>query len=105
MSRPLLVTLSHVKNPDIFGGYWHQPIDAGKPQRVAVENLSEACAVCRDFIRRNELGAGNWNGGRVTLHGRTIARISYNGRAWPPGSWTPGMLPLTDRDLARAVQL
>lgn len=32
----------------------------------------------------------------VTESGERAARISYNGRVWPPTEWVPGMLPLYD---------
>ncbi len=29
--------------------------------------------------------------------GRTIARVSYNGRVWPPGPYDPAATPLWDK--------
>lgn len=42
-------------------------------------------------------GASTFPPGRVfDESGRPIARISYNGRVWPPARWQPGMAPLID---------
>ena len=32
----------------------------------------------------------------VTASGRLVARISYNGRVWPPEPWHAGQRPLFD---------
>lgn len=94
----MLVTLSHEYNPDLEdkGGYWSDPVDPKEPREVAVNSLQEASKVCRDYIERNQLGSGNWTGGMVSEDGKQVARISYNGRIWPPGDWRPGMKPLAD---------
>ena len=81
----LQVELKHAKNPDICGGYWTEPTDSRKPQMVGVESIEQAAKVCRAYITRNELGGGNWTGGKVyQVNGKKtlVARISYNGRAW-----------------------
>lgn len=36
----------------------------------------------------------------VTADGRPVARISYNGRVWPPAPWFDGMQPLHDNRAA-----
>lgn len=80
----MIVTLKHAKNPDIAGGYWQEPVDPPKAQKVEVASLAEASQACRAYIERNGLGGGNWTGGNVTDNGKTIARVSYNGRVWAP---------------------
>lgn len=32
----------------------------------------------------------------VNSSGETVARISYNGRVWPPSDWAPDIVPLYD---------
>ena len=78
------VSLSHAKNPDIPGGYWvAAPRDRASTRQV--DSIAEASRVVRDYIERNQLGGGNWTGGEVVdASGATVARISFNGRAWAP---------------------
>jgi hypothetical protein len=78
----LTVRLSHAPNPDIAGGYWDEPIDPRKAQHALVNSLINAQQTARDYIERNNLGGGNWNGGDLRLDGKSIGRISFNGRAW-----------------------
>lgn len=43
------------------------------------------------------LGASQFGYGEVyDESGQHLARISYNGRLWPPLPWTPDMRPLAD---------
>lgn len=100
----LTVRLSHCPNPDIGGGYWETPIDPRKPQHVLVNSLPNAQQTVRDYIERNNLGSGNWNGGDLRLDGKTIGRISYNGRAWrldnspmPPDAPELGVYAVPDK--------
>ena len=52
-----------------------------------VGSIAEAAEACRKFITDNDLGGGNWSGGDVQdASGKLVARISYNGRAWLPGT-------------------
>lgn len=74
------LTLSHAKNPDIAGGYWDEPIDGRA--KVDVATMQEAAQVCRAYIDRNGLGAGNWTGGKLYQGKKQVARVSYNGRVW-----------------------
>lgn len=87
------VALSHCKNPDI-GGYWQTPVDSGRKRSVDVKDFAEASKVCREFIERNGLGGGNWNGGEIREGGKIIARVSYNGRVWPDEPFTVEQKPL-----------
>lgn len=81
----LKVTLSHTSNPDVRGGYWEPTVDSRRKQVVEVNSIEEAASTCRQYIERNHLGGGNWNGGKVTDEaGKHVADISYNGRAWQP---------------------
>lgn len=79
------VLLSHVRNPDIPGGYWSDAaVRIPSSKRRAVKDLLEAVHVVLWFIDRNGLGGGNWSGGEVRRDGVVIARVSYNGRVWTP---------------------
>jgi hypothetical protein len=76
------VRLSHAPNPDVRGGYWERPKDKGRAVQLVVPTMEEAAKECRAYIERNGLGAGNWTGGEISVDGRKIASVSYNGRVW-----------------------
>lgn len=79
----LLVELSASPNPDYEGGDTRGNIRV--PSRlVPVRDLDEAVKVVQSFLRKHNLGGGNWTGGNVYLGDRTriVAYISYNGRVW-----------------------
>lgn len=52
--------------------------------RVAKRPTIEACRkAVIDYIDRNDLGAGNWTGGKVyNSDDEYVGYISYNGRFW-----------------------
>ena len=53
------------------------------PKRVPVVSLEQAAEVCLAFIKKHDLGSGNWTGGDVYDEvGTCIAYVSYNGRLW-----------------------
>lgn len=81
--RALVVVLSSCGNPD-FGQY--APLS--QDELTAVANLQVASDVCMEYIRRWDLGCGNWDGGQVyhPTNG-VIAHVSYNGKVWP-GDWS-----------------
>ncbi len=74
------VKLSHARNPDVRGGYWSDPAESGKARFVEVDSWVRASAVCREYIERNGLGAGNWTGGKVFDGKAVVAVVSYNGK-------------------------
>lgn len=81
--------LSHGPNPDVRGGYWGAPADPGRERRVPVASLAEASRALRAFVERNELGGGNMTrrtGTVLGADGGQVARVSYNGRVWRPGT-------------------
>ena len=86
------VHLSHAANPDIPGGYYGHKRPA--KLKATVPTFADAAKLCREYIDHNELGGGNWTGGQVFKGKEQVARVSYNGRVWPPGQWTPEMQPL-----------
>lgn len=78
----MYVTVSHCPNPDVKGGYWTDPLDYAHSVKIQVASFQEASEVCRKYIDRNNLGAGNWDGGLVFKNRTLVARVSYNGRVW-----------------------
>lgn len=77
------VKLASVGNPD----HRQDPSRSlpGVPRRtVSVSSMEAASKVCRDYIGEHELGCGNWAGGEIVENGKTIAKVSYNGRVWYP---------------------
>ena len=92
MGVMMRLRLEHGRNPDIGdrGGYWAPAVDRRRME-VEVGSFAQASRALRDWVDRNELGAGNMAGrcGEVTADGRVVARVSYNGRVWTPEEW-PG---------------
>lgn len=93
------LTLHHGTNVDLMygqgngSGYWKKPKDK-KSMRIDVATFAEAAKKFRDWIERNGLGSGNleMDAGEVEGEdGRTLARVSHNGRIWTPevepGNW------------------
>lgn len=77
----LQVVLANVGNPD----YRQDPENPlpGAPNRiVAAKDLAEASQLCRDYIRENDLGGGNWTGGLILKGGKEFARVHYGGSIW-----------------------
>ncbi len=72
------LVLSATGNPD-RGQYG----DIGVPtQRVQVASYVEASKAVRTYIQAYALGGGNWTGGELSLDGKPVAHVSYNGRVW-----------------------
>ena len=88
----MILRLAATGNPD-FGQYG----SIGVPTvYVEVASFAEASAKCLTFIRENNLGAGNWTGGalRASKGSKLLAKVSYNGKVWPPGDWKADVKPL-----------
>lgn len=82
----------------------NQPLYGVSNKVVEVADFEEASQVCREYIDANGLGAGNWTGGLVLgADGSPVAKVSYNGRVWPPGGYEPGVEPLHEPSAARAT--
>lgn len=61
-------------------------------QVASLQQASEMYCTARDA---SGFGASRVPEGKVvTAAGRLVARISYNGRVWPPEKWFPGQAPL-----------
>lgn len=72
---------------------------SGPSKKVPCKDLTEASAIVQRH--RNEFGYGmsaerRGHGDVRDEKGKKIARVSYNGRVWPPQAWTPGMEPLQE---------
>jgi hypothetical protein len=77
----MYVTLSDIGNPD-HGQDPERSVTGLRPRRVEVKDFADASRVCREYIRKHELGGGNWNGGAIKSGNKDIARVSYNGCVW-----------------------
>lgn len=65
--------------------------------RYQVESIDQASEMFCRARDESDLGSRETPDGRVvTADGKPVARISYNGRVWPPEKWTPGMKPLLE---------
>jgi hypothetical protein len=81
MMEDLEVELGAEPNPD--NSYKsHSGSVKIKTHKVKVKSLTEAQNKVREFIEKNDLGAGNFTGGDLFSHGKKIGRVSYNGRVW-----------------------
>ena len=84
--------------------------DAGEkriPQRwVVVRSMAEAVTVVRAFITQNDLGMGNWTGGKIVDEfGMIVAQITFNGRVWEPGKFPQPEINVHEFDQSRIVKL
>ena len=78
--------LASVGNPD-FNQDPDRPMWSCEPDKeVDVNSFAEASKACRQFINDNDLGGGNWAGGKIYEGSKLIAKVSYNGRVWDPDS-------------------
>lgn len=93
------VSLASVGNPD-FGQDPTRPLYGVKNTLAIVDSLAAAARACRKWIEDNDLGSGNWVGGKVIdrTTKQQVAQISYNGRIWNPGPYPQP--EITDDSLA-----
>lgn len=68
-------------NPD-YDAPEHRATIRIKAFRHTVDSFKDASRAVRHFIETNDLGSGNWTGGRIFNDGRVVGRVSYNGRVW-----------------------
>lgn len=72
-------------------------------KRYQVASLQEASEMF--CAARDKSGHGASRTPDVTIvneRGDTVARISYNGRVWPVGEWTPDQKPIYDNRIGAA---
>jgi len=90
--KPYVVRLAARGNPDFRQG---STLPGVRARQVRAADFAEASQHCRAYIAEHDLGGGNWAGGEVRDHtGALVARVSYNGKVWPPGPWAPEVKPL-----------
>lgn len=94
MNTQLMVQLASAPNPDYMydaKGVIEQLLKTTpSPLYVPCECLEQASAICTAFIQINDLGAGNWTGGRVVNENfEYVALVSYNGRVWSTVAGNP----------------
>lgn len=70
-----------------------------------VTTLREASALYQIERERSGLGASSFPDGLVHMAGAAFARISYNGRVWPPEDWHPKMRPILEASNDAGVAL
>lgn len=90
VSLPFNVILDSIGNPD----HDEDPTRRlpGVDRRIVpVADFAAASKACRDYIEENNLGAGNWAGGKIHSEGKVVAEVSYNGKVWPPGGYKQGV--------------
>ena len=80
------VNMKAVINPDFLNDHELDHVDFSKPTidyNVKCETLSECSIRCRMFIKKHNLGCGNWAGGQIwDADGNKVGHVSYNGRIW-----------------------
>jgi len=93
-NQKMKVVLLHAPNPDIDGGYWSdvpRPIvhNGGFPkgEMAPVKSYAEASSVCQAYIRKYDLGGGNWAGGDIWIGAKHVGYVSFNGRVWESRTW------------------
>lgn len=68
-------------------------------KRHTVATFADASAIYSAARDRSGLGSSRFPGVEITDDaGTPVARISYNGRVWPAGPYTPGAEPLYDNN-------
>lgn len=65
-------------------------------KRAHVLTLREASNVYCKWRDRSGRGASRFPSGMVLDGVLVVARVSYNGRVWPPGEWKADDVPLYD---------
>ena len=66
----------------------------GNRASLQVSSIEEASRIYAQYRDASFEGAGTFPDGTIRHGGRTIARVSYNAKVWPPGKWREGQTPL-----------
>lgn len=61
-----------------------------------VRSYEEASAIYCAERDRSGLGCSDFADGEILGAGEPFARVSYNGRVWPPVEWEPGIEPIIE---------
>ena len=86
------VKLASCGNPDHFQDPDLPMYGCESNHYITVKSLEEASLECMKFIKRNDLGGGNWIGGAVYEDNKCIAKITYNGRITRKPDYEHGIL-------------
>jgi hypothetical protein len=82
MRNQLQVEMKASPNPD-YDAPEHRATIRIKAFRHTIDSFKDASRAVRHFIETNDLGSGNWTGGRVfDDRGLVVGRVSFNGRVW-----------------------
>lgn len=77
----MILTLSSIGNPDHGQNPFLPMFGCEDNSTITVSSYNEAAEICLSYIKRNELGSGNWSGGEVyDDEGNLVALIAYNGK-------------------------
>ena len=66
----------------------------GNRASLEVSSFEEASRVYAQYRDASLEGASTFPDGAILDGTRTIARVSYNGKVWPPAKWSEGQIPL-----------
>jgi hypothetical protein len=66
----------------------------GNRAAIKVSSFEEAARVYAQYRDASLEGASTFPDGVIVDGTRTIARVSYNAKVWPPTKWSPGQTPL-----------
>jgi hypothetical protein len=66
----------------------------GKRASIQVTSFEEASLVYARYRDASLEGASTFPDGIILDGTRTVARVSYNAKVWPPGKWSAGQAPL-----------
>jgi hypothetical protein len=66
----------------------------GNRASIRVFSFEQASLLYRQYRDSTLEGASTFPDGTILDGTRTIARVSYNGKIWPPRKWVPGQTPL-----------
>jgi hypothetical protein len=66
----------------------------GNRASIEVASFQEASQIYAQYRNASLEGASTFPDGTILDGTRTVARVSYNGKIWPPRKWVPGQTPL-----------
>jgi hypothetical protein len=66
----------------------------GNRASIQVASFQQASQVYAQYRDASLEGASTFPDGAILDGTRTIARISYNAKVWPPAKWIPARAPL-----------
>ncbi|MFZ1104122.1 MAG: hypothetical protein WAN86_14985 [Hyphomicrobiaceae bacterium] len=68
----------------------------GKRACFEISSFEEASRTYAQYRDASFEGASTFPDGAILDGRRTVARVSYNAKVWPPGKWREGQMPLFD---------